>query len=267
MNTFLSRIFIIALLPFASMTLRAGSESVTCQSSERQTALLELYTSEGCSSCPPAERWLSGLKDSPALWKEFVPLAFHVDYWNHLGWRDAWSSPEFTKRQNAYAQLWQTETIYTPEFVLNGSEWRGGWMTRTIPAPTDVKVGVLMAKRAGTNRWEVSFAPVHADASGYEVNVALLESELSSDVKAGENRGRKLIHDFAVVKLTKATLSLHSGAWRGELLLPPPLKAPTGRLALAFWITRVGQMQPIQATGCWLPSATAFAGTTTTPQK
>ena len=64
---------------------------VTFASTARQTSLLELYTSEGCSSCPPAEAWLSGLKDNPGLWRDFVPVAFHVDYWNYLGWRDKWS--------------------------------------------------------------------------------------------------------------------------------------------------------------------------------
>jgi len=116
-----TRTLVLALLLFASGTMRAENEPIVCQSSERQTALLELYTSEGCSSCPPAERWLSEQKDSLGLWKNFVPLAFHVDYWNSLGWRDPWSSAQASQRQKAYAQLWQSESIYTPEFVLNGT--------------------------------------------------------------------------------------------------------------------------------------------------
>lgn len=252
MKSFATRTLAVALLLSAGITARAEGESLACQSSERKTRLVELYTSEGCSSCPPAERWLSGLKDSPVLWKDFVPVAFHVDYWNQLGWRDPWSQAEFTKRQTAYAELWQSESIYTPEFVLNGNEWQAGSTKREIPAPSDAKVGVLAAKLVGTNRWQVSFSPVRPDAAEYEVNVALLESGISSDVKAGENRGRKLIHDFAVITLTKQSLSLHDGAWRGEITLPTPLKAFAGRLALVLWINRAGQMQPIQATGCWL---------------
>jgi len=191
------------------------------------------------------------------LWKDFVPLAFHVDYWNQLGWRDPWSQMEFSKRQAAYAQLWQTENVYTPEFVLNGNEWEVGWDKREIPKPSDAKVGVLMAVLAGTNRWEVSFSPTHPAVDGYEVNAALLESGISSDVKAGENRGRKLVHDFAVVKLTKDTLSLRDGAWRGVITLASPQKAPVGQLALALWLNRPGRLQPIQATGCWLPQSEA----------
>ena len=75
------------------------SMPVIFKSSERRTALLELYTSEGCSSCPPAETWLSRLTDSPGLWKDFVPIGFHVDYWDHLGWRDKWGSKAFSERQ------------------------------------------------------------------------------------------------------------------------------------------------------------------------
>jgi len=87
-------------------------------------ALLELFTSEGCSSCPPAETWLSGLRSAPGLWKEFVPASFHVDYWDYLGWRDPWASKIFSYRQRDYAQSWHSDSIYTPGFVLNGREWR-----------------------------------------------------------------------------------------------------------------------------------------------
>jgi len=249
----MKRSLLLCLLLSATVALRAGTNAVVCQSAERQTALLELYTSEGCSSCPPAERWLSEQKDSPGLWKDFVPVAFHIDYWDHLGWRDPWSNPQSTQRQNAYAQVWRSESVYTPEFVLNGSEWRGGWTKRVLPALADVKVGVLTATLIGTNRWRVSFAPIKADTTGYEVNAALLESGVSSDVKAGENRGRKLAHDFAMVRMATATLSMHDGAWRGELTLPPQGQFSAGRAALAVWVSPPGQMQPLQATGCWLP--------------
>src|SRR6266704_4673726 len=84
--------------------VNAQNTSLTFQSSGEQVALLELYTSEGCSSCPPAETWLSRLKESPGLWKDFVPVAFHVDYWDYLGWRDPWSSKTFIYRQHAYAR-------------------------------------------------------------------------------------------------------------------------------------------------------------------
>ncbi|HEX4349582.1 MAG TPA: DUF1223 domain-containing protein, partial [Verrucomicrobiae bacterium] len=83
----------------------AQAEPFHFQSEVKQVSLVELYTSEGCSSCPPAEYWLNQLKHSPGLWKNFVPVAFHVDYWNSLGWKDHWSAPEFSERQRDYAQL------------------------------------------------------------------------------------------------------------------------------------------------------------------
>src|SRR5271165_2157908 len=103
-------------------TVIAQSAPLTFQSIGKQTALIELYTSEGCSSCPPAETWMSRLKESSGLWKDFVPLAFHVDYWDYLGWRDPWGKRVFSDRQQAYAQSWRSDSVYTPGFVLNGRE-------------------------------------------------------------------------------------------------------------------------------------------------
>lgn len=93
------------------------------ESSERTTTLVELFTSEGCSSCPPAEKRLAALRMHPGLWTEFVPVAFHVDYWHRLGWPDRFARPEFTKRQHAYASEWRASSVYTPCFVLGGREW------------------------------------------------------------------------------------------------------------------------------------------------
>ncbi len=104
-----------------------------------KTHLIELFTSQGCSSCPPAEAWLSKLKNEPRLWKDFVPLAFHVDYWDRLGWRDPFASKEWTARQYQYSENWKSESVYTPGFVLDGREW----MDRSIPAAATEKPGVV----------------------------------------------------------------------------------------------------------------------------
>ena len=115
---------LLGLMTMISLHADARAEPIVFQSSESQVSLVELFTSEGCSSCPPAEKWLSDLKAAPGLWKHFVPVAFHVDYWDYLGWRDPWASKAFSDRQRAYAQLWRGDSIYTPGFVLNGQEWR-----------------------------------------------------------------------------------------------------------------------------------------------
>jgi len=233
-------------------SVNAQSALVTFQSATEQTALLELYTSEGCSSCPPAEAWLSGLKKSPGLWKDFVPLAFHVDYWDHLGWRDPWAERGFSDRQRAYAEIWHNESVYTPGFVLNGKEWGDSSRRKDALKPSGAKAGVLAVSSSDTNRWQVNFAPVNADDQNYEVHAALLAGDLSSDVKAGENRGRRLNHDFAVLTLVNAPLVRNGGLAQGDFVLTMPQNAAGSSLALAIWTTRTGSLVPLQSTGGWL---------------
>src|SRR5436309_15974793 len=91
------RLGLIALLGAAALTSQAADR--VFESGPQKVRLIELFTSEGCSSCPPAEAWLSKLKSDPRLWKDFVPLAFHVDYWDHLGWRDPFASKEWTRSE------------------------------------------------------------------------------------------------------------------------------------------------------------------------
>jgi hypothetical protein len=257
----------------------AHAASVTFQSSEKRTALLELYTSEGCSSCPPAESWLSRLTKSSGLWKEFVPLAFHVDYWDNLGWPDPWAAGQFSDRQRAYAQSWHSRRIYTPEFVLNGKEWRNWSGNKNGPASSDATPGVLKISSTDLAHWQVTFAPANPSGAGvppaspesvsgagvppasssgrsppsYEAHAALLANGISSRVKAGENSGRRLDHDFVVTALVKTTLTSTNRNALGEFTLQPKSKEPSAHLALAVWLTLPGRPEPLQAAGAWLP--------------
>jgi hypothetical protein len=234
------------------ISVNAQSAPITFQSGKAQTVLLELYTSEGCSSCPPAEHWLSGLKDSPGLWKEFVPVAFHVDYWDYLGWRDPWSSRSFSDRQRAYAERWRNDNIYTPGFVLNGAEWRDWARGKDALKPSSAIAGVLSIASSDTNHWNVTFATTNTGGTRYEVHAALLASSLHSLVKAGENRGRMLTHDFVALSLVQAPLKRTEATIQGEFNLPLPAKAAGGDLAIAVWVTETGSLEPVQATGGWL---------------
>lgn len=212
-------------------------------SGENRTHLIELYSSEGCSSCPPAEAWLNGLRDAPGLWRDFVPVAFHVDYWDRLGWPDRLARREYTARQQAYARQWGSNTVYTPGFVLDGVDWRK--KSERLPPPASAgKAGDLSVERGDDGVCRVKF-----DATGdYEVHVALLGGGISSVVRAGENAGHTLHHDFVVLGLK--TARLQDGA--AELKLPTaPSEGLTAR-ALAVWITRPGELVPRQATGGWL---------------
>ena len=91
-----------------------SGEPLHFSSGPERIALIELYTSEGCSSCPPADRWLGALAGRQGLWKDFVPVEFHVNYWDSLGWKDRLSTPEFTAREYAYSSAWGAPNVYTP---------------------------------------------------------------------------------------------------------------------------------------------------------
>jgi hypothetical protein len=229
------------------------NQTVTFQTGERQTALLEIFTSEGCSSCPPAEAWLSRLKDSPRLWKDFVPVAFHVDYWDYLGWRDQWGSTAFSERQQRYSQFWKSKTVYTPGFVLDGKEWQTWLSHKEGPPASPTDIGVLKVTSSDLRRWEVEFSPLHSKQSAYEVHAALLGSGITSEVRAGENRGRRLVHDFAVLELAQGELNQNSGEARGEFRLSHDPKTNQSRLGIAVWVTGHGSPVPLQATGGWFP--------------
>jgi hypothetical protein len=214
--------------------------------------LLELYTSEGCSSCPPAETWLSRLVDSPQLWRDFVPVAFHVDYWDYLGWRDPWGAEKFSERQRSYAADWHNRNIYTPGFVINGKEWRDWAAHKSVEPASGKKVGVLSVSSTDTNNWQIRFVRVEHDGKKFEAHAVWLVSNVTSDVKAGENQGKRLKHDFAALTFTEAPLKLENESLECRLHLAMPVKNSSGRLALAVWITELGKLEPVQATGGWL---------------
>src|SRR5438552_6329863 len=246
--------FAIGLL-IASSTLLAdqlGSTppATTFESGDTQSSLIELFTSEGCSSCPPAEKWLSALKSSSDLWKKTVPVAFHVDYWDHLGWRDRFAKPEFTSRQQHYAAAWGGDSLYTPSFVVNGKEWRG-WVGGNAMPITSTKVGVLRVSVGDDGKVSATFAPDAMQARPLALTVALLGNDLESDVKRGENSGRKLRHDFIVLQLAKTDLIASGDLWTGTVLLSSSAETDKAT-ALAAWVKSGETAPPIQATGGWL---------------
>jgi hypothetical protein len=227
------------------------SPATTFESGDTQGSLIELFTSEGCSSCPPAEKWLSALKSSSDLWKKAVPVAFHVDYWDRLGWRDRFAKPEFTSRQQRYAAAWGGDSVYTPSFVVNGKEWRGWFGSNAMPI-TSTKVGVLRVSVGDDGKVSATFAPDTMQARPLALNVALLGNDLESDVKRGENSGRKLRHDFVVLQLAKTDLIASGDRWIGSISIPKQ-NAEKPR-AFAAWVSEEDVDSPIQATGGWLTS-------------
>lgn len=239
-------------LVFLAVTLvspAAAGERIY-RSPVEQANLIELFTSEGCSSCPPADRWLSGLKDHPDLWEELVPVAFHVDYWDYIGWSDRFARPEYSQRQRRYAREGGVDVVYTPGVMSNGKEWRNfSWRPPETGGGRDV--GVLEARVHG-NAVDASFTPVgETPDEKLVLNIALLGAGLSTNVEAGENRGRELRHDFAVLEFGRARFDREGQAYAVSASLPKS-DVDAERFALALWVSARGTQAPIQATGGWL---------------
>jgi hypothetical protein len=236
-----------AALIFLAMAAATGALAgeIVFESKPARSHLIELYTSEGCSSCLPAEEWMSGLKNQPRLWQDIVPIAFHVDYWDHLGWKDPFAAKIWTERQADYSVRWKGENVYTPAFALDGKEWHYG----KLPAPATEAPGVLKIIVNG-DRVTATFKASNGEGR-YDIHVARLGFSLMAEATAGENSGRKLMHDFVVLGLTNEKMK--PGA--KELRLPAPSTTSTidPRTAIAAWVTQAGQIEPIQAVGGWLP--------------
>jgi len=232
----------------------AAADEFIIRSGEEQVGLLELYTSEGCSSCPPADRWLSRLTTDAKLWTEFVPVGLHVDYWDYIGWKDRFASPGFSRRQRDYARLKNVSTVYTPGFVYNGREWRN-WLGRpSSNFPRGTKPGVL-ALEISDRDVAVRFLPGESRQQQLEASLAILGFGISTNVGAGENAGRQLSHDFVVLGVERGRLK-REGEKHTAMMTLPSTHFEADRFAVAAWISEVGRPAPLQATGGWLPEGT-----------
>lgn len=234
------------------------------KSGPERVALVELFSSEGCDSCPPADIWLSGLKDQEQLWKKFVPIAFQVDYWDGLGWKDRLASQEFTERQRAHARELGTDQIYTPEFYLNGLEWRS-WRGANRPnVPSEHEdAGLLSVDDVSDGeKFVVRYVPPAAHSKKmWQLHFATLGMGIKDEVTKGENRGRTLAHDFVALQLLSKTAQVVNGVATAQFeistardkMLPPINGTLNGRLngqrAIAVWVTEPSQLRPVQATG------------------
>ena len=193
-----------ALLLFALVTPAAHAAECTARSGPLQTPLVELYTSEGCSSCPPAERWLNSLKHAD----DTVALAYHVDYWDYIGWADRFAAPRNSKRQRDKVSLAGGRTVYTPQIMINGHDshaWRGGNpLGDTARAPA--RAHIELTTRQTSTGTAVSVRATAPAGPRTQLVVARYENGHQSRVKAGENRGATLDHDFVVRDWTARTL-------------------------------------------------------------
>jgi hypothetical protein len=242
-------LFAAGLILFAALRFCVNAANdVIIKSGPQRVSLIELYTSEGCSSCPPAEEWLSALRSDARLWRTFVPVAFHIDYWDRLGWKDRFAQPSFTARQHAYAQAGTESSVYTPEFIVDGREWRDWFGDKRLPLGSD-RTGTLEVRMSSAGDVTARFSP-KAKFDGGTMHVAWLGFALVSDVRRGENAGRSLRHNFVVLQHANVKLSRDSdGDWSARFDTPR-LTDKAG--ALAAWAETNGV--PVQAVGGWLDS-------------
>lgn len=240
----------ILLFLALSFSLYSQAATLTLTSPSSRVNLLELYTSEGCSSCPPAERYLSNLKSDKRLWTEFIPLAFHVDYWNYLGWVDKFSDPKYSQRQRNYANQKNLKTVYTPGFLLNGQEWRSFFGLRKLNLENNTP-GQLQLELNDLNA-AVTFKANNTGKDDYIAHVALIGFDVETRVKAGENNGRLLTHDFIVLSHAKANMKNVSDKHIVKLDLPMPMKN-IASMGVVAWINTTNDLSPVQAVGGKLP--------------
>jgi hypothetical protein len=195
--------------------------------------VVELYTSEGCNSCPPADRWLSGLRGRG----DVVALAFHVDYWDRLGWVDRFASPAYTQRQYLKQPGSGARFVYTPQVLANGADWRQ-W-PRALPAAQRSVVDVAL--RRGADGVTAHVTPLHGAPRRLAGYWARVEHGHVSQVKAGENTGATLSHDHVVRGYWPVA------AWSGTARLVLEAGAGTRAGDVVFVLEDADTGRPVQA--------------------
>jgi len=239
------------LLLLLQLQVAASTAYAQCaaQRSESRPHLIELYTSEGCSSCPPADDWLRRLPPGGGA----VALAYHVDYWDYLGWRDRFADPRYSKRQEAQARYDGASGVYTPQLVLDGHAWSGWYRSGPSAALVDpvttsdasMRLSADAPSAAGTLlrvRLDTKFAP--GSDTDYRNYIALTEDGLSSHVRAGENRGALLHHDHVVRSLAGPLPLANADA---EIALPSDLDVAQASLVAFAQRTSDGAIAQVVA--------------------
>lgn len=217
----------------------AHAQSCSARSGDAVTPVIELYTSEGCSSCPPADRWLSSLPPEPAA----LPLAFHVDYWDSLGWPDRFATPEFTRRQHEQRAVNGARVSYTPQVVVQGRD-RPDWPRLSLPQ-SGATAQVDIALQGDGRGFDAIVKPRAGAPQRLAAFWAVTENGHRSRVTAGENAGEKLAHDHVVRQLHRVP------PWTGaeiRLRFVPalPLDAVHPR-AISLVVIDPGSGRPLQS--------------------
>jgi hypothetical protein len=229
---------------------QTGAQGASCRATSSKTvpALVELYTSEGCNSCPPADRWLSQQIAKPEASAKMIALAFHLDYWDYIGWKDAYARADYGARHSAMVRANGSSTVYTPQVFVNGRDdrsWRVG-LSGMSGTPARATIDVEADWKDG----KLAFRGRVGDGDVARIRYAVAENGISTAVKAGENAGETLKQDAVVrdhaivnvradktfsinaklagnVKREKSVLHVIAENDRGEALAAVTLRCPT----------------------------------------
>ena len=254
---------LLALPVSLPMALPSQAQQIL-RSPSQQATFVELYTSEGCSSCPPADRWYSSLLQHPGLWKNVIPLAFHVDYWNYLGWEDRFARNAWSQRQQLHRNQGNSRAVYTPAVMASGKEWRE-WRYHNRELPLSAMESGVLTVELQAATFTAHFDPLATIGNEASIlNLALLGVGMETRVRSGENRGKLLNHDFVVLDLrsfNSATLR-----WQGELPAAP-LADQAHTLAWVAWVSRPGNLAAVQAAGGWARAEPTVPGALQTAQQ
>ena len=233
------------LLLFAALAM-AGSMAFGVEAGQpgaRVPVVVELFTSEGCSSCPAADKILAQLlREQPVDGVEIIPLSLHVDYWNRLGWKDPYSARAYSARQEQYAKIFGPDKLYTPQVVVDGRDEvignDDGAVRRAVAGAAKRPHLPLKVTARGVDRGvtvSIDLPPAPSDEGPVDVYIALTEDDLSSAVKRGENVGRTLSHVAVVRKLQKlGTLDKEAFVADGRLPIEAGWKA--AKMRAVVWL-------------------------------
>lgn len=224
-----------------------AAEKLTVNSGSKQISVVELYTSEGCSSCPPADKWFKALTQTPKQEADILALAFHVDYWDYIGWKDRFADPKYTSRQRLLGANNAQRTIYTPEFFVNGKEARG---TRNVLAkirqdqnrPSPINLTLSVSKNQHSIMLELETSDNSLTQSLHH-RYFVYENDLTTKVKRGENGGETLNHERVVRYMSAAFESKPSD--RHSIKINPDWQLD--RIGIAALVTTPGNDQYMQA--------------------
>jgi hypothetical protein len=236
------RMLMVAVIAGSVVAGPARGAACGAKSGPRTLPLVELYTSEGCSSCPPADRWLSATFAGNPAAAAPIPLAFHVDYWDRLGWKDRFGAAAHTERQYDAMRANRARFVYTPQVLLQGRdfpEWRerGGAMALAAAGAVAPRAEIALAAAPQPGAIAVKASarvPAVIDREGAVLYVALADSGLASDVKAGENAGVRLAHDHVVRWFRAGPSPDANGDVRWDITVPVPAEAGSASTVVAF---------------------------------